>query len=484
VTRESPQEPKEKQQEGLIAYLLQMVLWLMQTVANLQEQLVQARAQQGQNSANSSRPPSTDPPGAPARPRRRRSGRKRGGQPGHPAQQRALLPPERISQVVSLKPTGCRRCGGALQGEDAAPVRHQVIELPQVQATGVEYQVHSLLCGRCQIRTSAHLPPGVPRSGFGPRLQALVGVCSGAYRMSKRTVQQLLLDLYQVPISVGSICKLQRQTSEALAAPVAQVAQAVRQAPCAHADETSWRERGRKVWMWVVTLPQLAYFAIRPHRSRAVIKELLGAAWKGILTTDRYCVYSYLPIGQRQLCWAHLLRDFLGMQQWAEATKEVGAALYRQGKRMFRLWHRVRDGTMSRAEFAQKVQPVQQRVHQLLLQGALLPIKKVARTCRQLLKVEPAMWTFVQVHGLEPTNNEAERTVRPGVLMRKVSLGTQSAAGSRFVERMLTVTQSLRLQGRNVLHYVTLTCQSSLSGAAPPSLLPSVSTLPFPALAA
>lgn len=482
--RQSDQDQKLKQQESLIGWLIQMVLWLMQTLGKLQEQLRQAQAQQGQSSANSSRPPSTDPPGAPARPQRRRSGRKRGGQPGHPAQQRALLPPERVTQVVPLKPTECRRCGGALGGQDAVPVRHQVIELPQVQATAIEYQLHALLCLRCKIRTSAQLPPGVPRSGFGPRMQALVGVCSGAYRMSKRTVQQLLLDLYQVPISLGSICKLQRQTSEAVAAPVEQVAQALKQAPCAHADETSWRERGRKVWMWVVTMPQLAYFAIRRHRNRAVIKDLLGELWKGILTTDRYCVYSYLPLEQRQLCWAHLLRDFLGMQLWGEAAKQVGAGLYRQGKRMFRLWHRVRDGTMSRAEFAQKLQPVQQCVHQLLQQGSLLPAKKVARTCRQLLKVEPALWTFVNIEGVEPTNNEAERTVRPGVLMRKVSLGTQSAAGSRFIERMLTVTQSLRLQGRNVLQYVTTACQATLSGTAPPSLLPAASPQPFPALAA
>jgi transposase len=195
VDPESQQDQTLKQQEGAIAYLLQMVLWLMQVVVGLQEQLVKARAQAGQTSANSSKPPSTDPPGAPVRPRRRRSGRKPGGQPGHAAQRRALLPPERVSQVVALKPTHCRRCGRALQGEDAAPVRHQVIELPQVQATAIEYQVHWLLCPPCGVRTSAQLPAGVPRSGFGARLQALVAVCSGAYRMSKRMVQQLLGDL-------------------------------------------------------------------------------------------------------------------------------------------------------------------------------------------------------------------------------------------------------------------------------------------------
>jgi transposase len=236
--------------------------------------------------------------------------------------------------------------------------------------------------------------------------------------------------------------------------------------------------------MWVVTIPQLAYFAIRRHRNRLVIKNLLGAWWKGILTTDRYSAYSYLPLAQRQLCWAHLLRDFLAMQQWGEAALQVGTALHREGKRRFRLWHRVRDGTMSRAEFAQKIQPVQQRVHERLKQGAMLSVKKVARTCRRLLKVEPALWTFVHTQGLEPTNNEAERTVRPGVLMRKVSLGTQSAQGSLFVERMLTVTQSLRRQGRNVLHFLTTACQAALSGSKPPSLLPPAPVLPSAALAA
>lgn len=180
--------------------------------------------------------------------------------------------------------------------------------------------------------------------------------------------------------------------------------------------------------MWLVTIPQLAYFAIRRRRNRSVIKNLLGARWKGILTMDRYSVYSYLPLAQRQLCWAHLLRDFLAMQQWGQAAQQVGAGLHREGKRMFRLWHRVSDGTMNRSQFAEKMQPVQQGVHELLQQGAVLSVKKVARTCRRLLKVEPALWTYVHTQGLA--------------------------------------------------------CQASVSGTAPPSLLPTAAALPFPALAA
>ena len=258
----------------------------------LEQRVRELEAQLAKFSRNSSRPPSSDPPGAPPPAPPKRTGRKRGGQPGHDKQSRSLVPPEQVTRTEVLKPDACRRCGGALEGDDPDPYRHQVIDVPKVAATVEEYQLHALDCPRCCISTRATLPPGVPSGNFGPRLQAIVAVCSGAYRMSKRGIEELVEDFFGVPISLGSVANLEQATSKAVEVPVEEVARAIREEPIVHADETGWFEGSKRAWLWAAITAHLALFLVRTSRGAKVAKELLGAAFAGILVSDRWSAYS------------------------------------------------------------------------------------------------------------------------------------------------------------------------------------------------
>lgn len=442
------------------------------TIAKQEARIRELEAQLGRSSRNSSQPPSTDPPGAPPPAPPKRTGRRRGGQPGHPRYTRTLVPAEKVTRTQVLKPPICRRCGKDLAGEDTAPYRHQVIDIPKVVATVEEYQLHTLLCEDCGITTRAQVPVGVSTSQFGPRLQALVTVCSGDYRMSKRDIERLVEDFFDLPIALGSISNLEQSTSEAIAEPVKEVAEAITKEPVVHADETGWYEHSQRAWLWGAVAGMMAVFLIRASRGAQVAKELLGAAFSGILVTDRWSGYAWVDVARRQLCWAHLLRQFRGFQDLGAEAVRIGRALELLAETMFHSWHGVRAGTLSRAAFQDLMTPLRQQVVAWLQDGQSCSVRRVAGRCREILALEPALWTFVHTEGIEPTNNAAEQILRKGVLWRKGSFGTDSHHGSRFVERILTVVTTLRLQKRNVLDYVTMACQAHLHGRSAPSLLP------------
>ena len=399
-------------------------------ICELEARIRELEARLGKSSGNSSRPPSSDPPGAPPPALPKRTGRKRGGQPGHAKYSHPLVPPERVTRTIVVKPEECRRCGNALEGDDPDPYRHQVTEVPKVLATVEEYQLHALDCLRCGISTRATLPPGVPAGQFGPHLQAMVSVCSGAYRMSKRGIEELVEDFFDVPIALGSIANLEQATSEAVAAPVAEVARVIREQPVVHADETGWFERAKRAWLWVVVTTQMALFLIRARRSARVAKELLGKGFAGILVSDRWTAYTWVDVARRQLCWAHLLRQFRGFQDCDPKARVIGEALELLADTMFHDWHRVRDGTMTRAAFQEFIENLRPHVVARLQEGATCPAQAVAGRCREILKLEPALWTFAYVEGVEPTNNAAEHRIRFGVMWRKTSFGTDSPSGS------------------------------------------------------
>ena len=442
-------------------------------VAALEATVQQLLERLHQDSRNSSRPPSSDPPQA-LRPRLRRgpSGRKRGGQPGHPGQSRALVPIAEVEIVVPVKPQQCRQCQHPLRGEDTQPYRHQVTEIPPIKPVVTEYRIHRLLCPVCGVPTRADLPLGVPPGGFGPRVQALVALCTGAYRLSKRTTQEVMADLFGLPMSLGTIPQLEQATVQAVAAPVADAQAYVRAQAVAHLDETGWREGRARAWLWVAVTTWVTVFLVRLSRGAKVAEELLGERFCGILVTDRWSAYTWYPTRWRQLCWAHLLRDFEAMIERGGQSQEIGTALQEQARQMFHAWHRVRDGTLPHAEFRVLMRPIRRQVARLLKAGQTCGVAKTEGMCREVLKVYDALWTFVRVEGVEPTNNAAERAIRPGVLWRKGSFGTQSTNGSRFVEAMMTVVATLKQQHRNVLAYMTEVCQAAYTGVPAPSLLP------------
>src|SRR5262247_223075 len=424
-----------------------------------------------QTSRNSSRPPSSDPPPS-QRPKRLRGQRRRGGQPGHPGQTRTLRPVEEVDEVVVVSPKRRSGCHAPLVGDDPTPFRHQVLEIPPIKPVITEYQWHQLVCSECGATTRAPWPEGVPSGTYGPRVHATVALCTGSYRLSKRTTGQVMDDLFGVPMSVGTISQSEQATTEVVAEPVEEARAYVQEQAVAHLDETSWRQGDKRAWLWVAVTSLVTVFVVRLSRGGQVARELLGEQFSGILVTDRYSAYNWYPVRWRQVCWAHLLRDFEAMRSRGGRSEEIGDALLVQAHQMFAWWHQVRAGTLKRSTFRSYMSPLRREVERLLKAGSRCGVPKTAGTCRDILKRREALWTFVQVEGVEPTNNTAERSIRPGVLWRKGSFGTQSAEGSRFVESMMTVVATLKQQQRNVLEYLTAACAAALRGEAAPSWLP------------
>jgi transposase len=447
-------------------------------VAALEVMVQQLREQLQQDSRTSSRPPSSDPPQALAkRPRRGSTGRRPGGQPGHEGHARVLVPIDQVDVVVPIKPECCPRCQQPSQGEDLQPQRHQVTDIPPMKPVVTEYQLHQLVCSACGEVTRAEVPPGVPLGGFGPRVQAISALCTGAYHLSKRTTQAVLEDLFGVVLGLGTIANLEQATTRAVAESVAEARAYVQAQPTAYADETGWREGQNRAWLWTVVTAWVTVFAIRRSRSGQVAQDLLGERFWGWLVTDRWNAYNWYPSWRRQLCWAHLLRDIEAMIERGGCSAAIGEALREQARRMFHDWHRVRDGTLSHTSFGIYMRPIRREVERLLEAGQTCGVPKTEGTCRDILKRRQALWTFVRHAGVEPTSNVAERAIRPGVLWRKGSFGTQSPEGSQFVEAMMTVVATLKQQHRHVLDYLTAACEAALHRKAAPSLLPTPAVL-------
>jgi transposase len=450
------------------------------TVAQLRAEMAQLRAtveelarRLGRTSRNSSQPPSADPPHAVSkRPCREPSGRQPGGQPGHEGQTRVLLPVEAVDVLIPLKPVQCLYCQHPLGGEDPQPQRHQVTDMPPIKPVVTEYQLHRLVCPACGAATRAELPRGVPMGEFGPRVQAITALCTGAYHLSKRATQRAMDDLFGLSISVGTIVNLAPETVQAVAAPVAEARAYVHAQPVAYVDETGWREGRQRAWLWTAVTSWVTVFVVRRSRSAAVAQELLGEDFWGWLVTDRWSAYGWYPTWRRQLCWAHLLRDIEAMVERGGRSREIGEALQAQARQMFHCWQRVRDGTLAHPSFASYMWPIRREVERLLEAGQTCGVPKTAGVCREILKRRQALWTFVRHTGVEPTNNAAERAIRPGVLWRKGSFGTHSPQGSRFVEAMMTVVATLKQQHRPVLDYLTAACEAVLCDEPAPSLLP------------
>jgi transposase len=441
-------------------------------VMELLRRLAQVEARLNQTSRNSSQPPSSDPPQAKPRTTKAPTGRKSGGQPGHEGHGRKLKPESEVDRIIDVRPEHCGQCGPLLLGEDVEPERHQVTELPRLSPLVTEYRRHCLRWGACGARTQAAWPATMPMGSFGPRVQATVGYLTGRIGASQREGQEILATLYKMEVSVGGIGALEQAVSAALAAPVVEAEGYVQCQPVRNADETSWREKGKRRWLWISVTPLVTIFRLLKTRGVAGAKELLGEVVWGTIGTDHYAGYHWLDPCQRQLCWAHLKREFVAWSERTGETARIGLALLAVEKQLFTWWDRARDGTVAWADFQVAMQPLMVRVKTLLQEGVEGADAKAQGTCRTLLKREVALWTFVWEPGVEPTNNAAERPLRRAVLWRRRSFGTQSEGGSQFVERILTAVTTLRQQRRDVLDYLTAACTAAICHTPAPSLLP------------
>jgi transposase len=448
---------------------------LLKVVAELEARIRDLEARLGQNASNSSIPPSANPPQAPPPVRKQPTGRKPGGQPGHSAHLRERLSSERLTApTVHYLPETCAACQHGLPpapgSDDPEPRWHQVVELLEMPVQVTEYQAHGRSCPHCGTVTWAKIPDDIRSHVCGPRLAATMAFLSGHLHVSKRGIEEFVETVLQAPIALGTVSNLEQEMSAALAKAHAEAQQAVQEAAAKNVDETGWKRAGAKCWLWAAATRVAACFVIAPTRGAAGLAALLGKKIKGIISSDRWSVYGQLRLGLRQLCWAHLKRDFQKLVDRGGAAKKYGDLGLAAVQILFHEWHLFRGGG-SREALQRELEPLREAMRSWLEEGARCGAAKAATLCGNLLAVEPALWTFIYKDDVEPTNNHIERLLRSGVLWRKNAFGCHSEEGCRFVERILTVVQSLRLQKRPVLAFLYESLVSHRSGQPAPRLL-------------
>lgn len=444
-------------------------------IAELERRLTDLEARLGINSSNSSLPPSFNPLGARKPVVKKKSKRKRGGQPGHPPHLKELLAKERVQHFEHIVPKECESCHADLPSNpaptDPEPTRFQTIELPPIVAEVTEYQAHARTCPDCGHLTQAVISQEIRAHAVGPRLTATLSYFTGCHGMSKRGAEELAEAVFQAPLSLGKISNLEKEVSAALEAPHQEALQAVRMASVKHADETSWKLVGKLCWLWVTAMQGVAAFLIFAKRNAKGMTALLGEKIQGTLCSDRYSVYAVVPPERRQICWAHLKRDFQKVIDRGGTSEHVGRKGRGLIKKVFAAWHEFQEGRLTREQLEKVMAPLEGRMNRTLIEGLCGDDPVVSRFCDKVLKLETALWTFVRVAGVEPTNNFAERVLRRAVLWRRRSFGCNSERGCRFVERILTVVQTRRLQGKCVLSYLHDAILAHRKGDASPPLV-------------
>jgi transposase len=448
---------------------------LMEANERLEARVAELERRLNRSSRNSSLPPSQDPPSAPKRPGKKGSGRKRGGQDGHEGRHRRLVPPERVDEIVEHWPERCRSCAHVFaepERVDAVePWRHQVAELPPIAVRVTEHRLHGLCCPECASQTRAELPDGVSRSAFGPRLQAAVATLAIRNRVSRRDLVELARELFGVELAAGTVDAIVRRAGDALERPYQELQAHVRTASAINIDETGWRLRGAKRTLWGAFTDTVGLLRVAPDRHERELVALLGEEFAGIACSDRWWAYNRLDPSKRQVCWSHLARDFTAHAEGMAAQKELGETGLRIAERLFDAWS-IYKRDRDRRALKRRVAPLKRELHALLTTNSAKRARnRYTRTiANNLLKLWPALWTFTELDGVEPTNNHAERGLRGAVIYRKLSLGSQSERGERTTERLLTASLTCRLQKRSLFTYLTDVLTANIRGDPAPTL--------------
>lgn len=383
-----------------------------------------------------------------------------------------MLPPDQVDAIVDHKPSHCGACDRRLGGTDPEPRRRQVFELPELKAQVTEHRFHSLSCD-CGAVTHAPTPPELQHGDCGPRMSAFVAGLSGRYRVSKRNIQSLLGDVFGITVSLGLVPKIEARVSAAIAPLYDQVQQRVRVSAFVNMDETPWVECRDSAWLWVATTHEAALYRIAPERSAAIVKQILGEDFSGIVGSDRAKAYLVIDPEQRQLCWFHLGRNFQSKIELGGQDAVFGHQMRAFESRLWRAQHLLEAGKIDRDGYNRRMKLLRAEVHRAIEAWAAAapdPTVGVGAMCHNLAKLEPALWAFVDHPGVAPTNNRAERDIRHPVVWRRSSFGTDSPRGSRFVERILTVVATCRKQARSAFRFLADFLSSTW--AAQPQLAP------------
>jgi transposase len=423
------------------------------------------------NSSNSSTPPSQDPFRSPKR--KKRTGRKQGAQSGHAGHRRSLYPLEQVQKVHDLKPVACSNCQSHAFDQKAVSTEiRQVVELPEAPPEVTQYNIHTCRCLSCGKHVKADIPSEA-QYGFGPRLMGFVTSLTGEFRLSKRQVTALMGKV-GIKICSGSVCKIHERASKILEKPYEEIRKYTLQQKHLNADESSWKTLAQKRWLWIGHGKDSVFFKIKASRSAQAFREVFRT-FKGGLTTDRYDAYNSHE-GQRQLCWSHADRDFEKIAGRDGFDKVIGETLLECKTKIFDLWHQFKDGHIIREELIKSIETgPKEDVKVLLKAGALHEDcrNKTKATCIDFLSRFDMLWVFVYKDGVEPTNNLAERGLRHGVIWRKLSHGSQSETGERFVERVMTVAMTLKLRAKNTFEYFTECFRELIRGGQSPPVFSS-----------
>ena len=437
--------------------VVEVLLRMDRRIQQLEARVDKLERELAKNSRNSSRPPSSDPPGAAPTGRLKGSGRAQGAQPGHEGKGRELLPSAVVDEVIEHWPAACG-CGHVFCAAERvaarAPARHQVEELPRLAVRVIEHQRMRVRCPECGAEPSGELPAGVGQSAFGPRLQAAVATLAVRNRVSRRDTVELCEELFGARIASGSVDQVLTRVGEALERPQLDLVRRVRRSRALNMDETGWRTAGSRRALWGAFTARVAVYRIAADRHEREARELLSGH-AGVVTSDRWWAYNHLPAGRRQICWAHLRRDFQAHAEGLAAEKEFGQAGLELCEQVFWAWE-IYQHTGERRELQRRVRLLRRQLKPTLRRYAgKAPRHKYTRgMARNLLKLWQALWTFADRRGVEPTNNHAERALRGAVIYRKLSLGSQSERGERRTERLLSASTTCRLQRRSLYEYL------------------------------
>jgi transposase len=421
------------------------------------------------NSSNSSLSPSKDLKRK--KKNKKPSNKKSGGQKGHQGHFRELVDSNQVDSVVRCQLPDLCVCGGIIDSKEDFQ-RHQVYELPPIKLSLTEYQLAKGCCLNCNQNHVAPLPEGITWGITGPKLTAFMSHLVSKYQLSRRELKEFLKEHYDFNLSLGSVFNKQKIVNSALEAPTIELLAAIKESRNINVDETSHNRDGKKQWMWSLASSTIAFFSITGSRGKKVLKSLMGD-YHYVVTSDRYAAYNYFDSDKRQICWAHLKRDFTRLSEKDDKVcSRIGKNLLSCETELFRVWHEFKQLKITRDELLRQSQPIRQRVGEFLEQGSYTdPLLKIARFCKNLLESFNALWTFLSVEQVEPTNNHAERCLRPTVTWRKKYFGTRSDYGSEFVARSASIKMTCQLQSKNTFQFLQQTLQSYFAKKQAPSLL-------------
>ena len=447
--------------KNLLKIALDQILLLRQEVEKLKQQI-------DKNSKNSSKPPSTDQKSNTSANEKINRGSREG-------KSRSLFPKDKIDKTIECSAEECPCCKSHDIKEIAAAILQQ-IELPEVKATITEFILKKYTCHSCGQNFKADLPDGIPYSSFGSKLMGLISILTGVYHLAKREAIQLVKDLYDIDIGLGSIPNIEERVTNSLESVYQRIHNFILNSTLTkHFDETGWRNNGKRHFVWIATSSEAAIYRLDRHRNQVAFEALTknqDLSDKKCVT-DRYATYNNIS-KIHQFCLAHLIREFRSFAQRAGPDKIIGQSLEKLLSKACYFHKKFRDNKIRLADRNRQLGKIIKKVQYWLEDGHANGSDELSGLCERLLNKFDNMWVFSKYTDVEPTNNLAERDLRKLVIWRKKSYSTRSERGKKFVERITSISQTLRKQGKNVLKFIESTLKNFYSDKEPELINPAL----------